>query len=50
MKDAWNIPVATLDRVKYLEDHRGSDLNARVHHAESTVVRYFRLMWLEFIL
>ena len=50
MKDAWNILVATLDRAKYLEDHRDSDLNARVHHAESMVVRYFCLMWLEFVL
>ena len=50
MKDAWNIPVATLDRAKYLEDRRDSDLNARVRHAESTVVHYFCLMWLVFVL
>ena len=50
MKDAWNIPVATLDRARYLVDHMDSDLNARVHHAESTVVHYFHLMWLEFVL
>ena len=49
MKDAWNIPVATLDRAKYLEDRRDSDLNARVRHAESTLVRYFHLVWLEFV-
>ena len=50
MKDAWNILVATLDKAMYLEDHMDSDWNARVRHAESTVVRYFHLVWLEFIL
>ena len=49
MKDAWNIPVATLDRAMYLEDRMDSDWNARVCHAESMVVRYFRLVWLVFI-
>ena len=50
MKDAWNIPVATLDRAMYLEDRRDSDLNAQVRHAESTVVCCFHLVWLEFVL
>ena len=50
MKDAWNILVATLDRAKYLEDCRDSDLNARVRHTKSTVVCYFRLVWLVFVL
>ena len=49
MKDAWNILVATLDRAKYLEDHRDSDLNVQVRHTESMVVRYFRLKWLVFV-
>ena len=49
MKDAWNILVATLDKAMYLEDCMDSDWNVRVRHAESMVVRYFHLVWLEFV-